>query len=140
MSKLRISLIVMASAVMGCVTAPKPPSPEVMLDFIANDYLTQVLSTCIELHGKALAGESPINCAYKGDLSAMWLSLPNFAYREEFRGDLLRLEQNWCGASQAKTGKPSYWVQWFRKEGRVDTSLCKRGEELRNLTASNDDE
>ena len=98
-----------------------------------DDYLDQVLNQCIELHGMAGSGESPVDCAFQSDLSAMHLSLPSIAYHNDHYQQIMTLEHHWCASAQSKTGSAARWVRHFRREKRIVSRPCYTGAELRRL-------
>ncbi|KKL53377.1 hypothetical protein LCGC14_2276070 [marine sediment metagenome] len=122
----------------GCVSTGRPEvvggmNLEQQMEAYIDDYLDQVLDKCIQLHGMAGSGESPVDCAFQGDLSAMHLSLPSIAYHNDHFEQIMLLEHHWCASAQTKTGKPARWVRHFRREKRIVSRPCYTGAELRRL-------
>jgi len=103
------------------------------LNAYINEYYDDVVSQCIEIHGKANLGKSGIDCAVGGN--NMHLSFPSIEVhnREAILQGTLRMEANWCSAAQSKTGKAAHWTLHFRKEKKVHSKPCFKGEELRRL-------
>ncbi len=134
----RLALIIAIASLMGCASTGHQEtvngmSLEQQMEAYIENYVEQVLDQCVQLHGMAGSGESPVDCAFQGDLSAMHLSLPSIAYHNEHFEQIMLLEHHWCASAQTKTGKSARWVLHFRREKRLVSRPCYRGEELRRL-------
>ncbi len=139
-----VSVIIIV-ACMGCASVGRPEVVDGMdleqqMEAYIDDYVDQVLNQCIRLHGMAGSGESPVDCAYKGDLSSMHLSLPSIAYHDKHLGRITLLEHHWCASAQTKTGNTVRWVRYFRREKRLASRPCYKGEELRRLLRYGEEE
>jgi hypothetical protein len=123
-------ITIVSISLMGCASLGGRPEEVNGLDLnqqlenMIDDYVKQVLDQCIEIHGKYNAGETSVNCAYWGDLSAMHLSLPDVAYHNRHYQSISQLRHNWCAAAQSKTGKPARWVRHFREENQKIDHSC----------------
>ncbi len=134
---LAIVFVIFVSCV-GCANTGRPEvvggmNLEQQMEAYIDDYLDQVLNQCIELHGMAGSGESPVDCAFQSDLSAMHLSLPSIAYHNDHYQQIMTLEHHWCASAQSKTGSAARWVRHFRREKRIVSRPCYTGAELRRL-------
>jgi len=139
-----LTLICTVVACMGCASIGREEivngmDLEQQMEAYIDGYVDQVLDLCIEMHGMAGSGESPVDCAFSVDLSAMHLSLPSIAYHNEHYQQIAELEHHWCAAAQAKTGGNVSWVRHFRREQKLMSRPCYKGEALKKLLeASND--
>jgi hypothetical protein len=134
----RIALIIAIVSLMGCASTGRQEIVDGMtlpqqMDAYIDDYVDQVLDLCVEMHGKAGTGESPVDCAFQGDLSSMHLSFPSIPYHNDHYTAIVRMEHHWCAAAQAKTGHSVRWVRHFRREQKLLSRPCHKGEELRQL-------
>jgi hypothetical protein len=100
-------------------------SLEEQLQAYIDDYYDQVVGTCVELHGKAQAGESVVDCGTRG--REMHVSFPSKEYHDDERyfTSIGNLYQNWCAAAGAKLGQQGVWVRRFRREGVVQLMHCR---------------
>lgn len=96
------------------------------LEAYIDDYLDQVLDQCIEIHGKAQAGETPVDCAFDPNYRRLHLSFPNQRFLTAHLQDINRLASHWCAASQSKTGKSSEVISTLRREHRSWNTQCRR--------------
>ena len=130
-------IILVIATLVGCATSREEivadRTLEQQLEAYIDEYLEQSLDLCIEMHGQAMAGESPVDCAFRGDLSSMHLSLPSVGYHNNHLADINRLEYHWCAAAMSKTGQRVIWSRHFRKENSVMSRPCYKGPELRRL-------
>jgi len=134
----RFALVIAIASLVGCASTGRQEivngmNLEQQMEAYIDDYVDQVLDLCIELHGKAGSGESPVDCAYKGDLTSMHLSFPSIPYHNEHFDQIAEMEHHWCASAQAKTGNTVRWVRHFRREGRIVSRPCHKGKELRHL-------
>lgn len=134
----RIALVIAIASLVGCASTGRQEivdgrDLQQQMEAYIDDYLDQVLNQCVELHGKAGSGESPVDCAFQMHPTAMHLSFPSIPYYDAHYVSIVRLEHNWCAAAQAKTGKPAAWIRHFRREGRIVSRPCFKGDELRHL-------
>jgi hypothetical protein len=132
----KFALAIAIATLFGCATGGRQALEvngrnlqEQLEDYI-DDYSNQVLNQCIEIHGKALASESKVDCSYQGDLSAMHLSFLSVAHHNAVRLDVQRLEYHWCASAQSKTGKTAHWVRHFRQENAIQSRPCYKGDRL----------
>jgi hypothetical protein len=138
------TLVCTIVACMGCASTGREEivngmNLEQQMEAYIDDYVDQVLDLCIEMHGMAGSGESPVDCGFSVDLSAMHLSFPSIAYHNDHYGNIAEMEHHWCAAAQAKVGHSVRWVRHFRREQKLMSRPCYKGEELRRLLeASND--
>jgi len=137
----RIALVIAIASLVGCAHGGRSERVDgqdlqQQLQAYIDDYVDQVLDQCIELHGMAQSGESPVDCAFQGDLSAMHLSLPSIEYHDAHLDDIAQMEQNWCAAAQSKLGHPVRWVRHFRKEKAKLSRPCYKDDMLRRLRVS----
>lgn len=114
---------------LGCATT-RPEMVDGMglgeqLNAYIDDYYNQVAGLCIELHGKAQAGQSPVDCAIRD--TQMHLSFPSRSYHDDprFAEDIGRLHQHWCAAAGSKFGRQGIWVRHFRREKVVQSIPCR---------------
>ena len=89
---------------------------EQQLEAYIDDYYNQVVDLCIEMHGKAQMGQSPVDCAVRH--TSMHLSFPDKPYHDDPRrfDDIGQLYQHWCAAAGSKFGQRGVWVRHFRRE------------------------
>jgi len=133
-----VPVILMLLMLVGCATTSRPEmvdgkTLEQQLDAYIDDYYNQVAGLCTELHGKAVARQSKVDCAISG--TQMHVSFPSKAYHDNPRrlDDIAQLYQHWCAASGSKFGKPGTWVRYFRKE-KVTQSMTCRSNQVPNWT------
>lgn len=135
----RIALLILIASFIGCAHGSRPEEVDGMdleqqMEVYIDSYVNDVLDLCIEMHGKAQAGQSTVDCAFSGDLKAMHLSFPSIVWHNEhYYPHIARLEHHWCAAAQAKTGEQAHWVRHFRREKRIAPRPCHKGEQLRRL-------
>lgn len=128
----RIVLVLSLMVSLGCIsTRPELVDGQTLdqqLEAYIDDYVDQVLNLCVELHGKAQSGRSPVDCSFVGDLSAMHLSFPNIVYHNTHLVEVTQFREHWCAASQSKTGQKSVWVMHFRANQIVRHETCSLGQ------------
>lgn len=123
-----VPVILMLLLLVGCATT-RPETVngqdlEQQLNTYIDDYYDQVVGLCIELHGKANAGQSPVTCGVRG--RAMHVSFPSKAYHDDHVKEIGQLYNHWCAAYGSKTGTPAMWVRHFRREKMVQSMACRR--------------
>jgi hypothetical protein len=141
----RLALVIAIALLVGCAhdrgrqEIVNGMNLEQQMEAYIDDYVEQVLDLCVEMHGMAGSGESPVDCAFSADLSAMHLSFPSIAYHNEHYQQIAEMEYHWCAAAQAKSGNSVRWVRHFRREQKLLSRPCYKGENLKQLLkASND--
>ena len=133
----RIVVILLLALSVGCATTRSETvngrSLDQQLDYYIDEFYDQVVDQCFEIHGKAVSGQSGIDCSVRGN--AMHLSFPSIPIHnlDAVYEGTRSMEANWCSAAQSKTGKVAHWVLHFRKERRAMSKPCFKGEQLRQL-------
>ena len=129
----RLALVITMISLVGCAHGGRPEAASSMSPAQLDNCLHRVLDRCGRLHEMARSGESPVDCAYNGDLSAMHLSFPSVAYHNEHYEMVMLSEHHWCVAAQAKVGHSVSWVRHFRRENHVVARPCHPSTELHDF-------